>query len=159
NDGTANYLFHNKGGFQFEEIALESGVAGNAAGGYQAGMGVACGDLDGDGRAELLVTNFYGEGATLFRNLGAGGFAGHSGPSGLGIATRYLLGFGAAFVDTANAGRLDVMIANGHVNDNRPYYPYAMPARLYQNRGGGRLTDISTQAGPPWDLRRVGRGL
>src|SRR5262249_13595270 len=56
NDMTANYLFRNLGGLRFEECALGSGVAGNASGGYQAGMGVACGDLDGDGLPDLAVT-------------------------------------------------------------------------------------------------------
>src|SRR5207247_384813 len=49
NDGTANYLFRNQGQFHFEEVGHEAGVAGSASGGYQAGMGIACGDLDGDG--------------------------------------------------------------------------------------------------------------
>ncbi len=61
NDSTANFLFRNLGGFRFEEVGHEAGVAANAGGGYQAGMGVACGDLDGDGRLDLAVTNFYGE--------------------------------------------------------------------------------------------------
>ncbi len=147
NDGTANYLFRNKGGFRFEEIALESGVAGSASGGYQAGMGLACGDIDGDGRPDLLVTNFYGEGTTYYQNLGQGLFADRSAATGLGLATRYLLGFGIALADVANAGRRDVLIANGHVNDNRPYFPYAMPCRLYANRPDGRLVDVSQQAG------------
>jgi thioredoxin-like negative regulator of GroEL len=159
NDGTANYLFRNKGGFQFEEVALEAGVAGSASGGYQAGMGIACGDLDGDGRPDLMVTNFYGEGATLYQNLGRGLFADRSAASGLGLATRYLLGFGIAFIDVNNDGRLEVMIANGHVNDHRPIYRYAMPSRLYEGRPGGRFVDISQQAGPPWEVPRVGRGL
>jgi enediyne biosynthesis protein E4 len=159
NDGTANYLFHNLGNFHFAEVGLEAGVAGSAAGGYQAGMGVACGDLDGDGRPDLMVTNFYGEGATLYQNLGQGLFADRSAASGIGLATRYLLGFGIAMTDVNNDGRPDVLITNGHVNDNRLYYPYAMPSQLFENRPDGRFVDISRQAGPPWEVARVGRGL
>jgi enediyne biosynthesis protein E4 len=159
NDGTANYLFRNLGNFHFEEIGLRAGVAGSADGGYQAGMGVACGDLDGDGRPELMVTNFYGEGTTLYENMGQGLFTDRSAASGIGLATRYLLGFGIAMVDVTNHGRKDVIIVNGHVNDNRPFYLYAMPSRLYENRPDGRLVDVSNQAGPPWDVPRVGRGL
>jgi hypothetical protein len=51
------------------------------------------------------------------------------------------------------------MITNGHVNDQRPLYRYAMPTRLYDARPGGRFADISPDAGPPWDVPRVGRGL
>ena len=54
------------------------GVAANASGAYQAGMGIACGDLDGDGRPDLAVTNFYDESTTFFRNLGGGLFADHT---------------------------------------------------------------------------------
>ena len=123
-------------------------------------MGVACGDLDGDGRPDLVVTNFYGEGTTLYQNLGQGLFADRSAASGIGLATRYLLGFGIALVDVNNDGRLDVMITNGHVNDNRPFYPYAMPSRLYASRPDGRLVDVS-HAGraTAGSVPRVGRGL
>jgi tetratricopeptide (TPR) repeat protein len=161
NDGTANYLFLNKGGFQFEEAGALAGVAGNAAGGYQAGMGVACGDLDQDGRPELMVTNFYGEGTTLYRNLGQGLFTDVSSAAGIGLSSKHLLGFGLAIADVTNRGRPDVMVTYGHVNDNRPYYSYAMPARIYQSRpeGGFRLVDISDEAGAPWQEQRVGRGL
>ncbi len=122
-------------------------------------MGVACGDLDGDGRPELMVTNFYGEGTTLYQNLGEGLFADRSSASGIGLASRYLLGFGIAMADVTNDGLLDVMITNGHVNDNPRFYPYAMPSRLYENRPDGRLVDVSAKAGAPWDILRVGRGL
>jgi enediyne biosynthesis protein E4 len=159
NDGTANYFFHNKGNLRFEEIALQAGVAGSAEGGFQAGMGVACGDLDGDGRPDVMVTNFYGEGTTLYQNLGDALFADRSAASGIGLATRYLLGFGIAMADVTNDGLLDVLIANGHVNDNRPYYLYAMPSRLYENRPDGRLVDVSSEAGPAWKVERIGRGL
>ncbi len=61
NDMSANFLFLNRGGWRFEETAAEAGVATSTSGGYLAGMGVACSDLDGDGRLDLAVTNFYGE--------------------------------------------------------------------------------------------------
>ncbi len=159
NDGTTNYLFHNLGGFRFEEIALQAGVAGNAGGGYQAGMGVAAADLDGDGLPELMVTNFYGEGATLHQNLGHCFFTDRSQASGLELATKYLLGFGIATADVDRDGRVDVMITNGHVNDNRPFYRYAMPGQLFLNRPGGRLLDVSERSGDAWTTLRVGRGL
>ena len=159
NDGTANFLFRNKGSFQFEDEALTAGVAGSAQGGYQAGMGVAASDLDGDGRLDLMVTNLYLEGTTLYRNLGAGMFADHSATSGIFGATRFLLGFGIGVLDMNNDGRPDVVITNGNMNDFRPLYPYAMPTRLYEGRPGGRLVDVSDQAGPPWAVPRLGRGL
>ena len=106
-----------------------------------------------------MVTNFYGEGTTLYHNLGDGLFTDRSAASGIGLATRYLLGFGIAMADVTNHGRLDVMITNGHVNDNRPFYQYAMPSRLYENRPDGRLVDVSDQAGECWKVERVGRGL
>ena len=159
NDGTANYFFHNLGGFQFEETGLAAGVASGPEGGYQASMGVACGDYDGDGLPDLAVTNFYGESSTLYRNLGGGLFRDQTAASGLGAATRYLLGFGTAFADVNNDGRLDLVTANGHVNDNRPYYPYAMPSQLLMGQPGGRFADASDKSGDVWRVPRVGRGL
>jgi hypothetical protein len=47
NDSSANFLCRNLGGMRFEEVGHVAGVAGNASGGYQAGMGVAAGDLAG----------------------------------------------------------------------------------------------------------------
>ncbi|MFO0953390.1 MAG: CRTAC1 family protein [Isosphaeraceae bacterium] len=159
NDTTANYLFKNLGGMKFEECGLTSGAAAGASGGFQAGMGVACGDLDGDGRADLAVTNFYGEGTTFYRNLGGGAFGEESARTGLATATRSLLGFGLVAFDFNNDGRLDLAAANGHVNDYRPEFPYAMPAQLLAGVGGGRVKDVSASGGPVWAVPRVGRGL
>jgi tetratricopeptide (TPR) repeat protein len=159
NDLSANFLWHNRGGLKFEEVAQVAGVAGNAVGGYQAGMGVACGDLDGDGLLDLAVTNFYGESTTLYHNLGGGLFSDETRAVGLYEASRYLLGFGAVFFDCNNDGWLDLATANGHVNDFRPHFPYQMPAQLLVGRGDGRLIDVSKQAGAPWSVLRMGRGL
>jgi tetratricopeptide (TPR) repeat protein len=159
NDMTANLLFRNLGGFRFEEVGEASGVASSGEGGYQAGMGIACGDLDGDGLPDLAVTNFYGESTTLFHNLGGGLFADRTAAAGLSAPSRYVLGFGAFFLDANNDGRLDLATANGHVNDFRPAIPYAMPAQLYLGTGGGRLAEVSDRAGGCWRVERVGRGM
>ncbi len=159
NDMTANLLFHNLGGLQFEEIGHPAGVASNAEGAYQAGMGIACGDLDGDGRPDLAVTNFFGESTTFFRNLGQGLFADATTAVGLKAPSRFLLGFGITFLDVDNDGGLDLATANGHIHDLRPKIPHAMPSQLLMSDANGRLTDVTEQAGTPWTVPRIGRGL
>jgi hypothetical protein len=134
-------------------------VAANAEGGYQAGMGVACGDLDGDGRLDLAVTNFFGESTSFFRNLGGGLFADGTAAIGLAAPSRYLLGFGAAFFDANNDGWLDLITANGHVIDSRPQGPYAMPLQLLLGGPEGPLVDVSARSGSPFLLPHLGRGL
>ncbi len=159
NDMSANFLFHNLGGFKFEETALLAGAAGSANGDYQSGMGVACGDIDGDGRPDIAVTNFYGESTTLFQNIGGGNFSDRTAALGLAVPSRYLLGFGIAFPDVDNDGHLDLMSVNGHIHDGRPQYPWMMPVQLLVGSDGGRLTDVTRQAGPPFQPLRLGRGL
>jgi tetratricopeptide (TPR) repeat protein len=159
NDLTANALYLNRGGMRFEECGHAAGVAASSLGGYQAGMGVACGDLDGDGLPDLSVTNFFGESTSLFHNLGGGLFLDHTNRSGLGVASRYRLGFGIAFLDADNDGKLDLAMAHGHVIDKRPTSPFAMPSQLFLGTGDGRLVDASTRAGTLWSVPRVARGL
>ena len=162
NDRSANYLFRNQGGFRFEEQGLIAGVACNAHGGNQAGMGVAAGDLDGDGRLDLAVTNFFDESTTFFHNLGGGQFADHTSAIGLAAPSRYRLGFGIAFLDVNNDGRLDLMTANGHVNDYRPEVPYAMPVatpdrrtgRTVDRRHGAGRSAVPRPAPRPWARHR-----
>ena len=122
-------------------------------------MGVACGDLDGDGRVDLAVTNYFGESTTFYRNLGAGMFADYSDAIGLSAATRQLLGFGIAFVDLDNDGRLDVLSANGHVLDPRPRIPWMMPLQALWMSPNGRLVDVSARAGTLFQPLHLGRGL
>jgi hypothetical protein len=159
NGMTANYLYRNLGGFRFEEVGLVAGAAASAEGGYKAGMGLGCGDVDGDGRIDLAVTNYYGESTTFYRNLGQVVFADRTEAVGLAAPTQLLLGFGIAFLDADNDGRLDVLSANGHVIDARPKYPFAMPLQFLRGGPGGRLADVSVEAGTPFAPPHLGRGL
>ncbi|WP_169978208.1 CRTAC1 family protein [Tautonia rosea] len=157
NDQTGNDLWRNLGGMRFEDFGALSGASADAGGGYQAGMGVGCGDLDGDGRPDLVVTNYYGEGTTFYRNLGAGTFVDDSTDSGLYAASRYLLGFGIGLFDADNDGDLDLLSANGHLHD-LPDNPYRMPSQLLENDGGA-FRDVTSSTGDALTQPRLGRAF
>jgi tetratricopeptide (TPR) repeat protein len=159
NDMSANYFFHNLGEFRFAETGEASGVAASADGLYKSGMGIACGDLDGDGCFDLAVTNFFGESTTFYQNLGRGLFIDHTALIGLQGPSRPLLGFGIAFPDINNDGWLDLLATNGHVLDGRPRIPLTMPLQLMTGRPGGFLTDVSVRAGEAFRSLHLGRGL
>jgi tetratricopeptide (TPR) repeat protein len=167
NDTTPNFLLINKGGMKFEDEALTSGVAANAQGGFQAGMGVAAADVDGDGLVDLAVTNFFNESTTVFRNLGGGLFADQSAVLGVTAPSRFLLGFGIVLVDFDNDGLTDYMTANGHVTDSRPAIPWRMPLQVFQGtssisksgRVEFRFTDASADAGDAFRIPLLARGL
>ena len=158
NDMSANYLFRNLGGFRFEE--RRSGRSSRQfERRLQSGMGVACGDFNGDGLPDLAVTNYYGESTTFFRNLGSGLFCDDTATIGLTAPTRCLLGFGIAFLDANNDGWLDLVSANGHVNDYRPVFPWRMPTQLLVGGPDGRLNEPSPDAASPFRSLHLGRGL
>ena len=77
NDSSPCWLFANCGDLRFEEIGEESGVARDGDGEVLSGMGVAQGDLDGDGLLDLVVANFYDRSTVAFRARGSrvGSFA------------------------------------------------------------------------------------
>jgi hypothetical protein len=154
NDGTACFLFENLGGLRFRDIGEQSGVAYDGSGRPLAGMGVAWGDVDGDGRSDLLVSNFFGRSTIGFRNLGRATFHDESGRFGLTAATRDVLGFGLALADFDGDGDLDLLQGNGHVLDRaRLGEPFAMRQILLENRKGG-FVDVSRSAGP-WFARPI----
>jgi hypothetical protein len=70
-----------------------------------------------------------------------------------------LLGFGIVCLDVNNDGRLDMMTANGHIHDGRPRFPWMMPIQLLIGDRGGRLTDVSREAGPVFRPLHIARGL
>jgi hypothetical protein len=163
NDSVPNYLFRNLGRMRFEESALLSGVAVATDAKARAGMGVDAGDYDGDGRIDLVVTNLDLETFSLFRGLRDGLFAYATVESGIGFATLPYVGFGVAFVDYDNDGRLDLAIANGHIFDNAPQFrsgaTYAQRKLLFRNDGGRRFIEVGGSSGPGLARATVGRGL
>ena len=74
NDSDPNYLYRNEGNGHFKEIGTWSFSAFDENGAAQASMGVAFGDVDGDGVPDLFVTNFSEDFSTLYKGLGDGLF-------------------------------------------------------------------------------------
>jgi hypothetical protein len=115
NDSTPNGVYRNLGNGVFEDVSYASGAALNEHGREQAHMGVDIGDYNGDGRADIHITNFADDTNVLYRNDGAGSFSDVTAAAGLGEVTIPFLGWGTNFLDYDNDGWLDLLVANGHV--------------------------------------------
>jgi hypothetical protein len=156
-----NFLFHNEGNGRFTERGLVAGVSVGSDGKARAGMGTAFGDVDSDGRLDLVVTNHETEMHSLFRNAGGGAFTDATASSGVGPATLRYVGFGVVFADHDNDGDLDLAIVNGHVIDNIAMFrngaKHAQQRLLLENTGTGRFRDASALSGPGFVGERVGR--
>jgi len=161
-DSAPSILYHNNHDGTFTDIGILSGVAYNADGREQAGMGSTVADYDGDGYLDLFRTNFSDDTSTLYHNNGDGTFTDVTYLAGLGNHTQYL-GWGTMFFDFDNDGWPDLLLVNGHV------YPevdslqlgieYSEPKLLYHSRGNGTFADVSQIAGPGITARTPARGL
>ena len=116
NDTVSNFLYMNRGG-SFEETGLVSEVAYSADGRARSGMGVDSADFNDDGKMDLFVANIDEEVFSLYRNNGDGTFDDMAMPQGIGMATRWMSGWGLKFFDYDNDGNLDIILANGHPDD------------------------------------------
>ncbi len=167
NDSDPNYLYRNEGGGVFKEVATWSGAALDENGAAQASMGVAVGDVDGDGIPDLFTTNFSEDFSTLYHGLGAGMFEDVSKASRVGASTFKPLSWGSAFADLDNDGALDLLVANGHIYPQIDKHPeligtFAQRLLLLQNQsrpGQPLLRDASAEAGPGFETARSYRGL
>ena len=161
NDSVANYLWNNSEG-QFTEDGLLSGTALNRVAAREAGMGLACGDLDGNGQLDLFVTNFQSETNTLYRNEGGLLFFDVTDEFGLAESGRNRLGFGTSLLDMENDSWPDLFVANGHIHDQLKALgrsaDYRQKAILHSNRNGQRFADVSASAGEYFNQRVLGRG-
>lgn len=152
-----NRLYRNLGEARFVDVTDGSGADDS---GY--GIGCTSADVDGDGRADLYVTNVGPN--VLLRNVSTQGairFADHSAQAGVDHAG---FGAGAAFFDGDADGHLDLFVVNYLIwspatervcHDDAGKRDYCSPAAynapapdvLYRNRGDGTFEDVSDAAG------------
>ncbi len=174
NDGEANQLWLNQGDGTFTDDAFLAGVALNDSGRPEAGMGIALGDLDADLDLDLFITHVADETNTFYRNDGSDfglAFADRTGPSGLGLPSMALTGFGVAFLDLDLDGALDIALANGRVQ-RKPALPgasgdafwrvFAEPNQIFRNTGPGAEDAAFAEIRDGGDFTRaleISRGL
>jgi hypothetical protein len=161
NDSRANFLWDNDGKGHFSEIAGLAGCAVSRNGLEQASMGIACGDYDGDGRADLFCTNFSQDDSTLYHNLGDSNFMDETGRHDFGPEAYLSLKWGTEFVDFDGDGDLDLFMACGHIyveaDQKAPEMTYRQLNRVYRN-ANGRFVDVTRGAGPGMQRKASFRG-
>lgn len=150
------------GDLRYADRALQAGVALNESGYAQASMGVTAGDCDANGYPDLFLSHFINDTNTLYLNRGALGFEDATRSSHLGVTSRQTLGWGTVFVDFDNDSWLDLIVANGHVDDRRWQgrgEPYQMRPHLYRNERDGSFLEVAEWGGDYFAQDWLGRGV
>jgi hypothetical protein len=162
NDTVANFLFMNRGQGRFEEIATQAGVAYSADGRARSGMGVDSADFNEDGWMDLFVANIDREMFSIYQNIHDETFDDQAGPTGIGVATRLMSGWGLKFFDYDNDGNLDLFLANGNPDDLieslHSQVKYQEPLMLFRNTGKS-FQNVSAQSGPVFAKPLSARGM
>ncbi len=163
NDMCPNFVFLNRGNGTFEDVSESSGAGYDAHGKTHAGMGVDAEDINGDGRPDLFVTNYWNEPNSLYMNLGDGMFEDRTPGSGMATDSTPWVGWGCTLSDFDNDGWPDCFVTNGHVDNNLELLgynsPYAHPPLLHRNLEGHGFRLATRDAGTYFDEAHVGRGV
>jgi hypothetical protein len=163
NDSTPKLLYINKGNGTFEEAGYPSGVALNENGREQAGMGLAVGDYDNDGRVDFYITNFSDDSNILLHNDGGGNWTDVTFQAGHGETTIPFLGWGTSFIDFDNDGWQDILVSNGHVYPAVDKYQwgtsFAQQPLLFRNLANGKFARVGAAPGSGLAIAIKGRGL
>jgi enediyne biosynthesis protein E4 len=162
NDTQPNKLYRNQHDGTFKDAAVEAGLAFSNEGKARAGMGVDVADFENSGAPGVAITNFDNEMIGLYRMNGKS-FEDIAPQTGVGSASRNSLGFGCTFLDMNLDGWLDLVAANGHIDETvrniRGNVGYAQPPLLFLNARNGTFRDIAAEVGGGFDQAKVGRGL
>jgi hypothetical protein len=161
NDTAPNNLYRNRGNGTFEDVGVPAGVAVDDAGRSRGAMGVAWGDTKNGPGATLAIGNFSNELKSLYWTDTGEVFLDESPRSGVGPTSFLALTFGLFFFDADLDGRIDLFLANGHVEPTvqavQKNVTYRQAPILYWNAGDNRMSPLTGRSG---DLDRplIARG-
>jgi hypothetical protein len=170
--GTQQVAFANdeiEGDFlQFNKLSMTNtaamaGLNVDRDGNVHGGMGMDWGDYDNDGKMDLIVATFHNEPKSLYHNEGQGIFVDEAQRAGTSFPLLPYVSFGVKFFDADNDGWLDLLFANGHVQDNiaeiDTAQSYRQPSVFLRNLGTGRFADLTKDVSPALLRPVVGRGV
>ncbi len=161
-DSTPSLLFMNNRDGTFRENGMLAGVAYDANGRTQGGMGADSADYDGDGLLDIIKTNFSDEAPSLYHNEGKGFFRDVTIPAGLAGETSSVK-WGTGFLDFDDDGRPDILIVGGSIYPPGAGLGHQLPKTeskiiLLRNLSGNRFVNISEHGGPALAQSRCSRG-
>lgn len=167
NDTVQNYYFENQRDGTFNEIASLAGVAFDNDGNARGAMGIDAAYFRNSNQLGIAIGNFSNEMTALYVSQGdAAQFVDEAVATGLGPQTRLELKFGTLFADIDLDGRVDLIGANGHleqeINRVQPSQYYEQPPHFFYNCGPLDPTEFrpvpSQNCGTDFTKRMVGRG-
>src|SRR3984893_9235698 len=162
NDTQPNKLYLNKHDGTFEEKGVSAGIAFSEDGVARAGMGVDAADYDRSGHASIIITNFANQMLSLYHNEGNGLFVDEAPRSEVGRSSLVTLGFGCFLFDYDNDGWPDILVADGHIENEiervQKRVSYREPPQMFRNLGGGKFQEVTHTLGPVFASPKVARG-
>jgi hypothetical protein len=168
NDGQANRLWINRHNGSFSEEAVPRGLAYNRMGVAEANMGIALGDVDGNGLFDIFITHTTEETHTLWRQGPRGAFQDRTVNASLTRSHWRGTGFGTVLGDFDQDGMLDLAVVNGRVlrqedsanEDLGPHWGmYAERNQIFANDGPWGFRDVSLDNRAFCGTANVARGL
>jgi hypothetical protein len=169
NDVSDNVLYRNRGDGTFADLSHAAHVAD-----YRGAMGIAVGDWDGDLDLDMVITHWIAQENALYVNRLSELHALRGAPArpplqfmdeadryGLGQIALDYIGWGTAFLDYDNDGRLDLFVVNGSTFQQRdqPQLLVPMVDQLFWNRSNEEgFFDVSAVSGAYFQRPLVGRG-